>query len=99
MDGAHAARTVGRLIRGSKDALASFGKVSARGDTAPRAPRWGDVIGVVRGARGVRGVCVCNFPVDDGVRACGADRPEGRSTISCCLVSRAACRSSVLSCS
>lgn len=33
---------------------------------------------------------MCNFPVDDGVRACGADRAEGRSTISVvsCLVQR-----------
>lgn len=35
-------------------------------------------------------VCVCNFPVDGGVRACGADQAEGRSTISVvsCLVQR-----------
>lgn len=33
---------------------------------------------------------VCNFPVDGGVRVCGADRAEGRSTISVvsCLVQR-----------
>lgn len=33
---------------------------------------------------------MCNFPVDDGVRACGADQAEGRSTISVvsCLVQR-----------
>lgn len=40
--------------------------------------------------KGARWGCVCNFPVDDGVRTRGADRAEGRSTISVvsCLVQR-----------
>lgn len=35
-------------------------------------------------------VYICNFPVDGSVRVCGADRAEGRSTISVvsCLVQR-----------
>lgn len=62
----------------------------------PRASRWGDVVGR-GGTQDKRGevsgcmyVCECNFPVDDGVRARGADQAEGRSTISVvsCLVQR-----------
>jgi hypothetical protein len=86
---------VGRLIRGSKDALATLGKVSsAQGEMRPpRTSRWGDVVvGVARRPRGVEWVfvCVSNFPVDGGVRVRGADQAEGRSTISVvsCLVQR-----------
>lgn len=86
MDGAHAARTVGRLIRGSKDALASFGKVSARGDTAPRAPRWGDVIGVARGdKRG--GVCV----ISPWTMASGRAVPIGPRVVQPSVLSRVSC--------
>ena len=56
--------TVGRLIRGSKDALASLGKVSRqKGKCAPSyTSRWGDVVVVgveTQDKMGGTAVCMC----------------------------------------